>query len=171
MRKTLPPLTRPIIRPARVSDAAPLSDLLNEIIALGGTTAYEHPLTPDKFQSTFLEGPDFICCFVAEDADGAVAGFQSLEHRPRIPDDWGDIATFTRVGGTARGIGTALFARTLEFAHSAQLVGINAVIRADNSSGLRYYSKMGFEDYAVAKAIPLSDGTPVDRTTKRYFLR
>jgi hypothetical protein len=29
---------------------------------------------------------------------------------------------------------------------------------------------MGFVDYAVAHAVPLTDGTPVDRISRRYDL-
>ena len=41
-------------------------------------------------------------------------------------------------------------------------------IRDSNESGLAYYSKIGFIDYSVNKAVPLNDGTPVDRISKKY---
>jgi hypothetical protein len=45
---------------------------------------------------------------------------------------------------------------------------INATIRADNTGGLAYYAKMGFETYGITKDVPLLDGTPVDRINKRF---
>ena len=50
------------------------------------------------------------------------------------------------------------------------LKAINATIRADNVSGLAYYTKMGFETYHRVKQVPLSDSTPVDRVKKRYVV-
>ncbi|WP_420810234.1 GNAT family N-acetyltransferase [Ensifer aridi] len=68
------------------------------------------------------------------------------------------------------GAGTALFAATKAYARDAGFLAINATIRADNIGGLAYYSKMGFVDYKVDKAVPLKDGRPVDRISKRYLL-
>ncbi|HEX7850799.1 MAG TPA: GNAT family N-acetyltransferase, partial [Sphingomonas sp.] len=78
--------------------------------------------------------------------------------------------TFARRGSTTRGIGSALFAATRAAAIAAGLKAINATIRADNTGGLTFYAKMGFADYAVARAVPLADGTPVDRISRRYDL-
>ena len=83
----------------------------------------------------------------------------------------GDIATFDRIGSPVRGVSTTLFDATKAVAKEAGLTAINATIRADNVPGLGYYSKMGFVDYSVAKVVPLSDGTPVDRISKKYLLK
>ena len=63
-----------------------------------------------------------------------------------------------------------MFAATRARARELGLAAINATIRADNSGGLAFYSKMGLKDYAVDRAEPLADGTPVDRIHKRYLL-
>ncbi|MEM9148767.1 MAG: GNAT family N-acetyltransferase, partial [Pseudomonadota bacterium] len=55
-------------------------------------------------------------------------------------------------------------------AKNAGLIALNATIRADNRVGLAYYSRMGFQDYAVRPAVPLADGSPVDRISKRFDL-
>jgi hypothetical protein len=67
--------------------------------------------------------------------------------------------------------GRALFAHTAAFARAAGLTGINATIRADNGPKLGYDEAMGFSDHAVARALPLRDGTPVDQISKRFRLR
>lgn len=69
------------------------------------------------------------------------------------------------------GVATALFATTTAQARELGLSAINATIRADNVSGLAFYSKMGVEDCGIAKQLPLKDGTPVDRISKRYCLQ
>ncbi|MFC7475929.1 GNAT family N-acetyltransferase [Dankookia sp. GCM10030260] len=159
------------IRPVQDLDAPALADLLNEIIARGGTTALEEPFTPRALADAMLTGPDVICCFVAQDDGGSPAGFQSLVRVEGLPDGIGDIATFSRVGWVQQGTGSRLFAATREAARQQGLAAINATIRADNAGGLAFYSRLGFTDHAIRRAVPLRDGTPVDRVSKRYILR
>ncbi len=159
------------VRPATSADAAELADLLNAIIARGGTTALEQSFTPGRLDEKYLTGPAVLSCVVAVDSDsGRLEGFQTLICESHLPDGWGDIGTFTRVDGTQRGIGSALFAVTRERASELGLAAINAEIRADNTGGLAFYGKMGFQDYRVESAVPLGDGTPVDRINKRFPL-
>jgi L-amino acid N-acyltransferase YncA len=158
-----------IVRPVRSGDAAELAELLNAIIARGGTTALETPYTAQALDTAYLTGPSVHCCFVAE-ADGQLLGFQTLGRQDFLPADIGDIGTFTRVGGTQGGVGTALFAATCARARELGLSAINATIRGDNTGGLAFYSRMGFIDHEVVPAVPLKDGTPVDRVRKRYPL-
>jgi L-amino acid N-acyltransferase YncA len=158
------------VRPTVRDDAAALADLLNEIIAAGGTTAYQIPFTPEAFAETHIDGPGVLTSVVAHDEDGVAMGFQILLRDERLPEGWGDIGTFARRGTVQRGTGSALFAATCAAARKLGLVGINATIRADNEGGLAFYGKQGFRDHAVAVAVPLNDGTPVDRISKRYPL-
>jgi len=159
------------VRPVTSADAPELADLLNAIIARGGTTALEEPFTPERLDEAYLTGPKVLSCVVALDSEtGRLEGFQTLTKEPYVPDDWGDIGTFTRVDGIQRGVGSALFAATREKARALGLAAINAKIRADNTGGLTFYNKLGFEDYRADHAIALADGTPMDRQHKRYML-
>ena len=159
------------VRPVSSSDAAELAELLNAIIARGGTTALETPYTPEHLDEVYLTGPDVLCCFVAVDeATGRIEGFQTLGRADHLDADWGDIGTFSLLGGTQRGIGTALFEATKAGATELGMAGINATIRADNEGGLAFYAKQGFVDHSVDRAVPLKDGTPIDRINKRHRL-
>lgn len=158
-----------IVHPVRDADAAKLAELLNAIIMRGGTTAFETLFTAAELARSYLTGPAVHCCFVAE-SGGRLLGFQTLRTQPFLPADVGDIATFTRVGNTQAGVGTALFAATTARARELGLTEINATIRADNAGGLTFYSRMGFVDHELVPAVPLKDGTPVDRIRKRYRL-
>ena len=158
------------VRAATAADVPELRVLLNEIIAIGGTTAHEVPLSDSEFSGHFLEGPDLACCFVAEAPDGTLLGFQTLERSGKLPVNWVDVGTFARAAPKVPGVGTALFAASKARAGEGGFVAINATIRADNTGGLAYYGKMGFVDYAVAKGVRLADGTPVDRIFKRYTI-
>lgn len=157
------------IRPAQSADAQAATDLLNAIIRTGGTTALQTPLSVEENTAYFLEGPKVICCHVAV-LDDQLVGFQSLGRLAELPEGWGDIATFAAKGLTGRGIGSALLAATRARALALGLHHINARIRADNTGGLTYYSRMGFVDYRVDPAVPLSDGTLVDRVIKQLVL-
>jgi hypothetical protein len=160
------------IRPAVSRDVAPLCEILNVIIGIGGTTAYETPMTHAAFSRIFIDGENCLTCLVAEDARSAMPlGFQALSHYPGLPDGWADIGTFARVRPKVPGVGTVLFEHTKAKAAELGLIAINAVIRADNTGGLAYYEKMGFETYKVHEGVPLQDGTPVDRIFKRYLVR
>jgi len=159
------------IREAARGDAAELAALLNAIIAQGGTTALEDPYTPEHLADAYLVGPDVLCCFVAVDTEtGRLEGFQTLGRYDGLPDDVGDIGTFARIDGTQRGVGSALFAATRERAGQLGLAAINATIRADNTGGLAFYGKQGFEDHSVTPAVPLRNGARVDRVNKRFRL-
>jgi L-amino acid N-acyltransferase YncA len=160
------------VRAARPEDAAELAELLNAVIARGGTTALEDPYTAEAFANAYIDGPDAICCFVAVDpANGRLEGYQALGRSPDLPPEIGDVGTFARLGGTQRGVGTALFAATRARAATLGLVAINATIRADNAGGLAFYGKQGFQDHSVTPAVPLNDGALVDRVNKRFALK
>ncbi|HEJ7118643.1 L-amino acid N-acyltransferase YncA [Serratia marcescens] len=157
------------IRTVTPQDAEALTQLLNDVIGAGGTTALETPLTPAEFSDWFISGSNALGCQVAE-VDGLLVGFQSLSADDALPPDTADIATFSRLSPKVRGVGSALFPATLAAAKSHGFKHINATIRADNVGGLAYYHKMGFRDYDRLPQVPLSDGTPIDRIKKRFSL-
>lgn len=160
-----------IIQTVTLADAAEITGLLNEIIHIGGTTANQNEWTVDATKAFIEKLQSTGCIHVARDkVTGAMLGYQSLESYPDLPPTLGIIATFSKVGSTKRGIGTALFAATRKAAPALGFTEIDATIRADNTGGLAYYSKMGFVDYSIAKAVPLDDGTLVDRISKRLTL-
>ncbi len=159
------------VRQAEPRDVPALCDILNTIIEIGGTTAYEVPLTEKEFELGYLSDEHSLSCLLASDEAGRILGFQALLRNSKLAESWADIATFAAISPKVKGTGTALFDSTVAFAKSNNIVCINARIRADNILGLGYYSKMGFVDYAVKKAEPLRDGTPVDRISKKYPIR
>ena len=159
------------IRPAGPDDAGPLRQILNEIIAIGGTTAFETPLSPGEFDDYFLRGADCLSCLMAETRAREALGFQSLARKAGLPDGWADIATFTRREPRTPGVGAALFEATKTTARELGLLAINATIRADNYAGIPFYEKMGFQTWSLARGVPLKDGTPVDRVSKVYPLK
>lgn len=147
-----------------------MAALLNEIIAIGGTTAFEDAVSTAQIAEWYVESDALFCCHVAVDDAGKIAGFQSLDGKASDVEKIGDIATFARQTSLVKGVGTALFQSTTSKARALGITVISAKIRADNTPGLAYYSKMGFVDHDVVPAVPLKDGTPMDRIIKLFPL-
>ncbi len=162
-----------VIRPATAADAADMAGILNRIIDAGGTTAHQTSFTANRMLRHYVAPPRGIACMVAV-LDGKLMGFQSLvwpddEGMP-FPDNWAIIASFVDAAGAGNGLGSKLFAQTAKVGRAAGVVTIDATIRADNTGGLAYYSRLGFVDYDVISAVPLRDGSVVDRVRKRIDL-
>lgn len=154
-------------RPARPDDAPAMADLINALIARGGTTAHQRPFDAEEMLHHYIAPPDNVSCTVAL-TGGAIAGFQSVvTGAGRLPEGWGEIGTFVALGMQGRGVGKALFAATRAAARATGLRWIDATIRADNDGGLAYYAGLGFRDYAILRHVPLDDGRRVDRRRKR----
>lgn len=158
------------VRQATAEDAVPLCRILNDIIAIGGTTALESPLSVVELNDHYISGPDCFVCFLAETPRGEALGFQTLVASTELPKGWADIGTFTKRVPRVPGVGTQLFEYTKSAARALGLSAINATIRADNRGGLAYYEKMGFEPKSISRGVSLADGTPVDRISKVYSL-
>lgn len=140
-------MTDIVIRPASAEDAAPMADLLNEIIAIGGTTALTGRFDPARIAEMFLASPRFVSCHLAADT-GAVLGFQALERgHGRLSEDWGSIASFVSPASHGRRIGRRLFEATKTSAIAAGLSAIDATILRHNAGGLAFYGAIGFSDY------------------------
>ncbi|NBR52997.1 MAG: GNAT family N-acetyltransferase [Rhodobacteraceae bacterium] len=166
----------PTLRPATEADAPAMARLINRIIETGGTTAHQSRFDAARMRGHYIAPPLAISCFVAALKD-EVIGFQALERADpdwqgegKLPDDWAVIATFVGEGHRGLGVGCALFGLTLDAARTADVVAIDATIRADNALGLAYYSRMGFSDHAVINDVPLRDGTKIDRVQKVFWL-
>ena len=145
-------------------DVPALRNILNAIIATGGTTAHEDHMSEAEFRAHYFDDPAIVHTVLQGDTP---AGFQALFAKP---DDVASVGTFTNQDTPVPGAGRALIAASIAAARAYGFKAIIAKIRADNVPGLEYYGKMGFVDYDVETGVPLQDGTPVDRVIKRMLL-
>lgn len=159
-----------ILRPATPADAPAMTALQNEIIAIGGTTAYQRPRSEDEVREDYITAPEAICCHVALDKDSNLIGFQALGRWPGLPEGWADIGTFVSPSHQRSGAGALLFAATVRIARSAGIATLNATIRADNAPGLGYYARRGFRDYGSDPDWALDNGRVVGRIHRRFDL-
>jgi hypothetical protein len=70
----------------------------------------------------------------------------------------------------ALGLGRPPFDYTKAHAMAAGVNFIDATIRANNVSGLIYYTGLGFVDYNYLPNKTLAEGRKIDRTQKRFSL-
>lgn len=162
----------PTIRPGAPADLRVVAELLNEIIAIGGTTALTNAITRAELGEWLMAHPRKSAWHVAIAEDGALLGFQWVgPYEPDLPPEACDIATFVKTGQTGIGIGSRLFEATKRAALQLGYDWINANIRADNGGGLVYYQSRGFRDWGRLSDVRLSDGTTVDKVLKRYDLK
>jgi len=154
------------IRRAGNMDAKAMAALLNEVIEIGGTTAYVDPIDADYLIGRM--GEDHAIWHLAEDDTGELLGFQWVSPMIGTDEFVAEIATFARAGRTGLGIGSALFNATREASRSEGYAWIRANIRADNAGGLAYYQSRGFEDYGRIEGYRMGNGQTVDKILKRY---
>lgn len=143
------------IRIALPEDAGSMARLINEIIAIGGTTAHRLPFDEHRIRAEFIAVLRGICCFVAVE-NRQILGFQALEWcdpdwpgEDRLPADWAVIATYVAPAAHGRGIGRALFRETAGAAKAAGVRFIDATIRKENGGGQAFYAGIGFVDYRI----------------------
>jgi len=153
------------VRPMEHGDMPACLAILNHIIAQGGTTAYETPFTLEALTDDYLHDPAVSLVAVQS---GRVVAFQVLFAEP---EDIYAIASFADQQTPVRGAGRALFTSTVAACRAIGGTAILARITSDNTGGLAYYSRMGFEDVARAPRDHIrADGTVVDRVIKRFDL-
>ncbi|MCO4847714.1 MAG: GNAT family N-acetyltransferase [Yoonia sp.] len=162
------------IRPAVPGDAPQMAVLLNGVIAAGGTTAHQTPMTATEMRDHYI-APDGVISVQVAITNGRLSGFQFLgwpaNPSDPMPDGWAIIASFVALDRGQLGIGQKLWSATRRAAVAAGVQTIDATIRADNVGGLKYYGGLGFTDYAEIPNLPLSDGTPVTRIRKKLVLQ
>ena len=156
-----------VIRAGRLHCRA-MAEILNAIIARSGTTALAAPVDAKDIADWMAYARS--AWHVAEDDKGLVLGFQWIAPAEYLPPQAAEIATFSRIGHTGLGIGSALFRATERAARDLGYAWINANIRADNTGGLTYYQSRGFEDYGRIEGYRMANGQVVDKVLKRYDL-
>ncbi|MBF9042730.1 GNAT family N-acetyltransferase [Rhodobacterales bacterium HKCCE4037] len=159
------------VRPAHDLDARQMAELLNEVIAIGGTTAMTGQVDAQYFIDRMQQHPEASSWIVAEMPDGEIIGFQYITRGgDYLPPEAAEIATFAKPGQQGLGIGSELMEATKAAARRLGYAWINANIRADNESGLTYYQSRGFEDYGRIEGYRMADGRVVDKILKRFDL-
>ncbi len=136
-----------LVRRATSLDARTMAELLNEIIAQGGTTAMSKALSRSEMSDWIDSNMAQSAWHLAESDAGELLGFQKISPVEGLPQEACSIATFAKLGKTQLGIGSALFQATQKAAAALGFHWINATIRTYNEGGIAYYQSRGFEPY------------------------
>ena len=152
-------------RKMTAADVPACLDIVNPIIAHGGTTAYEDPFTEQHFLDHYCVEPPVSNVVLH---DGKIIGFQAAF---LVAPKTYSIGTFTDRNNPVRGAGATIMAQTKSDCRNHSGGCILAKITSDNTGGLAFYSKMGFEDFEIEKAAHTrKSGKVVDRITKRFLI-
>jgi ribosomal protein S18 acetylase RimI-like enzyme len=138
-----------IIRPAEATDADGMSLVLNDILIAAGRTEVRDAAYAIK---RYINHPARVACSVCLDQHSKVLGFQSLkkawEGNPyAVEPGWGIIGTHISPRAARRGVGLALFEKSLAGAIAVSLPAIDATIGDTNEPGLAYCDRLGFRTY------------------------
>lgn len=149
-------------RRATPNDAQDLSEILAETFTVWSS---DRPSSPEHVLGFYIEHPDSIRCTVIEDEAGRIVGFQSLKLATKgntfgVAVGHGVIGTYVKINLERRGIGTTIFATTLQAAKQFGLSSIDATISTSNLPALAYYEAIGFQTYrhtqnSISKLYPV----------------
>ncbi|QDA35936.1 GNAT family N-acetyltransferase (plasmid) [Paracoccus liaowanqingii] len=144
-----------VIRAAQEQDVEGMTRVLNETILIGVTTAHDRGFDYDRMLDVFISPPQGISCYVVCEGS-CVLGFQALKWANQdwpgentLPQDWAIISTYVKQSHHGRGVGAALFVKTLLAARTARVRWIDATVRRKNIECLAFYASLGFEDYKL----------------------
>lgn len=137
------------IRQAVEADVIGLSRLLEALAAAGKRSL---PFDEGFVLDRYVAHPDNIACHVATDDTGQLLGMQVLmramaDNTYGVTPGWGIIGTHVGLHAARRGVGRALFDRTLQAAKAAGLPKIDATMGADSAEAQGFYGALGFRSY------------------------
>lgn len=141
------------IRRATVEDAAPITALLNGVIAEGHLTVFDRPFSVEH-ERQFIAALGPRSALHVADEDGRILGVQSIDRLSpwaASMDHVATMGTWLTPEARGRGIGRMLFDQSAAFARTSGYSKIVIQVLATNSRSLTFYRGLGFADIGVAK--------------------
>lgn len=142
------------IREVCPDDAEEIVSILNPIIESGAYTALDSPVTVDLEQEFIKSFPKRGLFYVAQDKQSKrIIGFQDIEPFATYTNAFyhvGIIATYVDLSYRRQGVGQHLSEVVLEDARAKGYEKLFTYVRADNTGGLAFYSKLGFRIVGTA---------------------
>jgi len=163
-----------LVREVRPGDAEAIVAILNPIIEAGVYTVLDRPMTADTEREFIATFPERGVFHIAEQCwDQRVVGFQTLESFATYThafDHVGIIATYVDLSLRRGGVGSRLAKATLEKAKRLGYEKVFTYVRADNSSALQFYQKLGFRVVGTAEKQAKCGEAYVDEVIIERFL-
>ncbi|AKS47747.1 L-amino acid N-acyltransferase YncA [Octadecabacter temperatus] len=153
------------VRAMQMYDVPDCVVIINHTISLGGSTAHEEPYNASDFAAHYFEDAEVANVVLHGER---IVGFQGAFE---VESGVYSIGSFTDQMNPVRGAGKAMFEKTRVDCKNRGGTSIIAKITEDNSGGLAFYSKMGFQpDHVKPADHTRPNGTQVDRIVKRFVL-
>ena len=166
-------LTSISVRQASAQDAAGIVAVLEGIAAERIHSAIEQPWNVEQ-QRHYLETLSPREAFhVAISGSGEMAGYQSLDSYSSFLSSMahvGQLGTFVRPEWRRKGVGQALFQRSLAFGRSSGYRKFLIQVRASNAGAKAYYRQLGFAECGRLTRQVVIDGQEDDEILMDLFL-
>jgi len=160
------------IRPATVTDAQGVVDVINSVIQEGGLTALYPTLTAEQ-EETFIEGLGPRSVMHVAELAGNILGVQTLE--PLAPytqamDHVAVLGTYVYKNYRQQGVGRSLTERTMAYARQEGYEKAIVYVRAGNAGGQTFYRRVGFVPKAILERQVKIDGSYDDEVLMELFI-
>jgi len=163
---------RTIIRKATQKDAQAICNIWEIIAAERKHSAISKPFTLEQEINYVNSLSEREAIFLAE-VDGEIAGFQSIDCFAKYIESMNHVATvgtYVLPEYRGKGMGEALFEKTLEFARNQGYEKFVIYVRASNTGAQAFYSRFGFEPKRILKKQVKINGTYDDEIFMEMFL-
>jgi ribosomal protein S18 acetylase RimI-like enzyme len=161
------------VRRATEADAAAIISILEGIASERIYTAISKPWSADQQRHHLASLSAREVIHVAETEGHALVGYQILELWAPTLDSMahvGQIGTFLRPEWRGRGIGEALFRRTVDFASPRGYLKFVIQVRSSNISAQRFYQRLGFRECGRLTRQVRIDEQEDDEIIMEFFL-
>ena len=160
------------VRPAAADDADAICRIYNQGIEDRVATLETEPRTPDERRQWLATRDPRHPVIVAEDADGTVLGWGSLNvfNAREAYRFVADFSIYVERGARGRGVGRAMLTRLIELGreHGYHKLVLSAF--PTNASGMALYILLGFRTVGVYKEQGRLDGRWVDTIVMEKLL-
>ncbi len=147
------------IRPATLDDAPGITRVLNGIVAEGGLTALDQPVTLEG-ERAFLAALGPRAQVLVALAQGEIRAFQGIE--PASPfvsmAHVAQLGTYVERAWRNRGLARRLWEQNRADARTLGFRKVSIQVRAGNIGALAFYRRLGFTDIGVARQHVLVQG-------------
>jgi ribosomal protein S18 acetylase RimI-like enzyme len=161
------------IRQATEADAAAIIAILEEIASERIYTAIHRPWSADQQRQYLASLSAREAIHVAETGREGIIGYQTLElWAPTLESmaHVGQIGTFLTHAWRRRGIGEALFHRTVSFARKRDFLKFVIQVRSSNISAQAFYRQLGFRECGrLARQVRIGEQED-DEVIMEFFL-
>lgn len=161
------------IRRATEADAEEIIAILEGIASERIHTAINNPWSADRQRDYIVSLSPREAIHVAVTERDTIAGYQTLELWASTLDSMahvGQIGTFLKPEWRRRGIGEALFQRTVDFARQRDFLKFVIQVRSANLSARGFYQRLGFHECGRLTRQVRIDGREDDEIIMEFFL-